>query len=138
MSNLNRIILIGKATTAPESGMGGGSGNVTAKTVLAVNRMPRPDGTFETDLIPVVASQRSAEYLLQNIQAGDVMLAEGRIQVRTEELSGGKRNWVTEVVADQITKLDASGVVRASNQAAAPMSSENNMEAHTVVDDIPF
>lgn len=138
MSNLNRIILIGKATTAPESGMGGGSGNVTAKTVLAVNRMPRPDGTFETDLIPVVASQRSAEYLLQNIQAGDVMLAEGRIQVRTEELTGGKRNWITEVVADQITKLDASGAVKPGSQSATQVSSENSMEAHSVVDDIPF
>jgi len=118
MSNLNRIILIGKATTAPESG----------KTVLAVNRMPKPDGTFETDLISIVASQRAAEYLQQNVRLGDVMLAEGRIQVRTEELSGGKRNWITEVVADQITKLDAT----------APMNSENNMEAHSVVDDIPF
>lgn len=123
MSNLNRIILIGKATTAPESG----------KTILAVNRMAKPDGSFETDMIPIVAGQRSAEYLQQNIQVGDVMLAEGRIQVRTEELSGGKRNWITEVVADQITKLDAQGSVSAKS-----ISSENSMEAHSVVDDIPF
>jgi single-strand DNA-binding protein len=101
--------------------------------------MPRPDGTFETDLIPVVAWQRAAEYLLQNVKAGDVMLAEGRIQVRTEELTGGKRNWITEVVADQVTKLDASGMVRSVGQAGASTpSSENNMEAHAVVDDIPF
>jgi len=139
MSNLNRIILIGKATTAPESSMSGGSGNVTAKTILAVNRMARPDGTFETDMIPVVAWQRAAEYLLQNVKAGDVMLAEGRIQVRTEELTGGKRNWITEVVADQVTKLDATGMVRSTGAAnTATPSGENNMEAHSVVDDIPF
>ena len=72
---------------------------------MAVDRPARQDGSFDVDQIPVVAFQRQAEYILQNAKLNDMFIVDGRIQVRTEDLASGVRNWVTEVVVDYVKKL---------------------------------
>lgn len=127
--NLNRIVLIGKALDKPASKTTG-EGTAMATVTLQVERYTKQDGTTETDQIPVVAWQNQAEYLIKNCNMNDLVLVEGRVQVRTTQESSGQTNWITEVVAGAVRKISGDGI------ASKPSMSQN--EAEPALDDVPF
>jgi single-strand DNA-binding protein len=56
----------------------------------------------QTDFIPVVAFQKLAEIVGNNLLKGSQILVEGRIQVRNYETQDGQKRYVTEVIAQNI------------------------------------
>jgi single-strand DNA-binding protein len=72
---------------------------------LAVNR---PQGG--ADFVDIIAWQRLAEVCGEYLKKGQLVLVEGRIQVRSFEDQTGQRRWVTEVVARNMQMLEKSPV----------------------------
>lgn len=94
---LNKVILIGRLTGAPELRRTQ-SGRPVASFTLAVNRDYNRE---ETDFIQVVAWNKTAEFVANWFQKGQLVAVVGRLQVRDwQDKEGGSRRSY-EVVAEE-------------------------------------
>lgn len=103
---LNRIILIGRLVKDPELRYTP-SGAAVANFTIAVDRpFTTRQGTKETDFIDIVAWQKLAETVANNLSKGRLVAVDGRLQVRSYETQDGQRRRVSEVVAENVRFLD--------------------------------
>lgn len=133
MANLNRIILIGRLTKDPEVRFTV-DGTAMAKFTLAVNRFSGQAGKDATDFIDIVAWRRLAEVCGELLKKGRLCLVEGRIQVRSFEVEGGRRRYATEVVVRNMQLLESKKAVTAET---APPAADDD-EIFEAADDLPF
>jgi single-strand DNA-binding protein len=130
VANLNRIILAGRLAADPEV-RSTPDGLTIAKLRLAVDR---PQGG--ADFFDVIAWREQAELCRNSLKKGEMVLVEGRIQIRAFEDQSGQRQWVTEVVARAVNTLGKPTV------AAAPVSSspfdDEGVEDSDLASDLPF
>lgn len=101
---LNRTILIGRLTKAPELKHTANGTPVTTYT-LAVDRFTKD----ETDFIPIVVWRSQAESCAKYLDKGKLCAVDGRLQIRTYEANDGKKRTVAEVVADNVRFLSPKG-----------------------------
>ncbi len=111
-----------------------------AKFRLAVER---PMGG--TDFFDIVAWRRAAEFCRDFLRKGKLVLAEGRIQIRSFEDQTGQRRWVTEVVARNVQILDKSPVsggqpvdIRQGDGESGPEPDEDFVDDADLASDLPF
>ena len=100
---LNKTILMGRLTHAPELRRTGNGTAVTSFSV-AVERDYRDSatGTRATDFIDVVAWRQTGEFVSKYFSKGQMIVVEGRLQVREWQDNDGNRRRSIEVVADQV------------------------------------
>ena len=101
---LNRIVLIGRLTKAPELKHTANGTAVTTFT-LAVDRFTKD----ETDFIPIVVWRSQAESCAKYLDKGKLCAVDGRLQIRTYEANDGKKRTIAEVVADNVRFLSPKG-----------------------------
>ena len=70
---------------------------------LAVQRYGQKD---TADFIPIVAWDKLAEIVGNNLNKGSKILIEGHMQIRSYENSDGQKRRVTEVIAQNIEFLE--------------------------------
>lgn len=99
---LNRVILMGRLTAAPE--LKTTPGNVSVCPFrLAVERSYTPKGQEkQTDFISVVTWRSTAEFVSKYFDKGQLIALEGSLQTREYTDNAGNRRTVTEVIADQV------------------------------------
>ncbi|WP_152080832.1 single-stranded DNA-binding protein [Sporolactobacillus terrae] len=115
---INRVVLVGRLTKAPELRYTPNGVAVTSFT-LAVNRpFKKQDGEQEADFIPIVVWRKAAENAANFLNKGSLAGIDGRIQTRNYENNEGKRVYVTEVIADSVQFLEPKGT-HSSNQSAS-------------------
>ncbi len=103
---MNKVFLIGRLTRDPEIRYTG-ENNAVANFSIAVNRnYTNQAGEREADFINIIAWRKQAENIAKYLGKGSQVAIDGRIQTRTYE-KDGKKNYVTEVVADSVEFLDA-------------------------------
>ena len=95
---MNKVILVGRLAQDPEVRYTQ-SGKAVASFNLAVNRYGQKDSA---DFIPIVAWEKLAEVIGNNLKKGSQVLVEGRMQVRSYETQDGQKRYVTEVIAQNI------------------------------------
>ncbi len=140
---MNTIILIGRLTADPELRYTQNAVAVTSFT-LAVDRDAKRDGEKETDFIPIVAWQKTAELVAQYLAKGKQCAVEGRLQTRSYENREGQKVRVTEVLANRVQFLSPSANnAKPPNQAAKPSkkASDPFMDEPAIDisdDDLPF
>lgn len=100
---MNKVTLLGRLTGDPEIRYTN-SGKAVASFTLAVNRYSGNNDAV--DFIPVVAWEKLAEIIGNNLAKGRRALIAGRIQIRSYEVEGQKRR-VTEVVASSLYFVDS-------------------------------
>jgi len=104
---MNKSILIGRLTRDPDLKYIP-SGEAVANFTLAVDRpFANKAGEKEADFIPIVVWKKQAENCAKYLTKGSQAAVEGRIQVRSWE-KDGKRQYMTEVVADRVEFLSKS------------------------------
>lgn len=134
MANLNRIILVGRLASEPE-GRATLDGLPMTKFKLAVSQQPAAssEASFQagTDFFDIIAWRRAAEISSGYLKKGQLVLVEGRIQIRSFEDQTGQRRWVTEVVARDVRALDKNSV------SPAPVS-EEAVDDIDLASDLPF
>lgn len=98
---MNKVLLLGRLAKEPELRYTQ-SGTAVVNFTLAVNRrFANQNGEREADFIDCVAWQKAAEFVANYFHKGQMMALEGRLQVSSYE-KDGKRQWKTDVVAEQI------------------------------------
>lgn len=108
--SLNQVTLMGNLTRDPELRQTPTGQNVTSFS-LALNRSYKDaSGEWQeaTDYIDIVCWGPLAERVAQYLSKGRRCLVQGRLQSRSWEQDGAKRNKV-EVLANDVTFLDSRG-----------------------------
>lgn len=94
---MNKAILMGRLTSDPEMRQTQ-SGVSCARFTIAINRRFQKD---ETDFINCVAWRQTADFICKYFAKGNMIAVVGSIQTRSWEGQDGKKNYATEVVADE-------------------------------------
>ncbi len=103
---MNKVIIIGRLTQDPEVRYTQ-SGKAVASFTVAVNRPKRHDQQkADADFIPIVAWEKLAETIGNNLAKGQRCLIEGRLQIRSYEANDGQKRRVAEVIAQNMEFLE--------------------------------
>ena len=144
---LNKVILIGRLTKDPELKYTPSNVAVTSFTLAVDRKFARQGEERGTDFINIVAWRSTAEFVAKYFTKGRPMAVCGSIQTRTWDDNEGKRHYVTEVVADEISFVESkkaagmdSGFVPQESTSSAPQQSQGNPDFEVTPDDIelPF
>ncbi len=122
--SLNQVTLMGNLTRDPELRQTPNGQNVTSFS-LALNRSYKDSsGEWQeaTDYIDIVCWGPLAERVAQYLSKGRRCLVQGRVQSRSWEQDGQKRNKV-EVLANDVTFLDSRGGESDGNTGSSDNSS---------------
>lgn len=125
--SFNQVILMGNLTRDPEVRQTP-NGQSVCSFSLALNRSYKgSDGNWQeaTDYIDIVAWGPLGERVAQYVTKGRPVLVNGRIQSRSWEQDGQKRNKV-EVVAQDVTFLGGRGEGGDAPAPSAPSSSSSD------------
>ena len=131
---LNSVTLMGRLVADPELRYTPSS-IPTASFRLAVDRdfKDRETGERKADFINVVAWRSTAEFVARNFSKGRMAVVDGRLQIRDYTAKDGSRQFIAEVVANNVYFAD-------SKREAAPEGTGDGF--HEVEDeddgDLPF
>lgn len=118
---MNKAMLIGRLVKDPELKMTETSKREVCQFTIAVNRpYTNEDGERQADFINCVVWDKLAENLSKYQKKGNQIAVEGRIQTRNYEDKDGKRVYVTEIIATNITFLDSKGTSDSVNNLEEP------------------
>lgn len=109
--NLNKVFLLGNLTRDPEL-KHTGQGTSVCNFSIAVNRSFKgSDGDFkkETSYFNIVVWGKTGENCAKYLTKGKSVLVEGRLSTRSYEANDGTKKYITEIVADNVQFLSASG-----------------------------
>ena len=141
---MNKAILIGRLTKDPELRTTPTGRNVCQFSVAVSRNFTNANGEREADFINCVVWDKQAENLVKYQKKGNQIAVEGRIQTRNYDDNDGKKVYVTEILASNISFLDSKGTGATGNTSfnnlpEPPMvdTSSNNMETVSVEKD-PF
>ena len=141
---MNKAILIGRLTKDPELRTTPTGRNVCQFSVAVSRNFTNANGEREADFINCVVWDKQAENLVKYQKKGNQIAVEGRIQTRNYDDKDGKKVYVTEIHASNISFLDSKGTGATGNTSfnnlpEPPMvdTSSNNMETVSVEKD-PF
>ena len=155
MSSLNNVQIIGNLTRDPEIRQTP-NGQTVATLGVATNRRWTNKQTNErqeeVEFHNVVAWGRLAEICQQYLKKGAKVYFQGRLKTRTWEDPDGKKNYRTEIIAENMLMLDSrggsgdAGYTPAPAQNAAPAPAAENPapaapapeEEEIKIDDLPF
>ncbi len=97
---MNKVTLMGRFTRDPEMRQTA-QGTPVVSFTLAVDRRMAREGQQQADFISCVAWNKLAEFICRYFQKGSMIAICGRLQTRTYDDKDGKRQYITEVVADE-------------------------------------
>ncbi|MCH8955371.1 single-stranded DNA-binding protein [candidate division KSB1 bacterium] len=141
--SVNKVILIGNLGSDPELKYTPSGAAVTNFNVATNEVWNDKDGNKQerTEWHRVVLWRKLAEIAGEYLKKGSKIYLEGRLQTRSWEDKDGVKRYTTEVVADNMTMLDAKseGGGSGSDVSSAPPASEAPPAADSgAEDDLPF
>lgn len=98
---VNKAILMGRLTKDIEMRTTT-SGVSVARFTLAIDRKYQNGQEKQTDFINIVCFNRTAEFAKKHFGKGNMMCVVGSIQTRSWDGQDGKKNYATEVIADEV------------------------------------
>ena len=139
---MNKAILIGRLTRDPELRTTPTGRNV-CQFSIAVNRTyTNASGERDADFINCVVWDKQAENLAKYQKKGNQIAVDGRIQTRNYDDNNGRKVYVTEILVNNISFLDAKGAVNTGNSfnnLPEPPMQEEPVSVETVsVEKDPF
>lgn len=96
---LNKVILMGRLTKYPELRHTGTGTPVATFTVAIDNGYGE---NKKTDFINCVAWNKTAEFVKNWFGKGRMIVAVGRLSTRSWESTDGRKNYATEVIANEV------------------------------------
>lgn len=126
---MNNVTLVGRLVRDPELRTVS-TGNTTCNFSIAISRQfTNANGERETDFINCVIWGKQAENLCKYCTKGSLIGVTGRIQTRNYDGQDGKKVYVTEVAASNITFLGSKNA--SSSFEEMPNNSVNPSEVET-------
>ena len=115
---INRVVLVGRLTRDPELRRTNTGAAVTSFT-LALNRNYNSADGQQTDYIPCVVWNKSAENVDKYCAKGSLVGIEGRLRSRSYDNAQGQKVYVVEVVCDSVQFLETKQSRERQQQPAA-------------------
>lgn len=125
MSGVNKVIIIGRLGTDPETKTVGTGSAVTRMSVATSESWVDRDGQKQerTEWHRVVVWGKLAEICGKYLSKGRQVFVEGRLQTRSWEDNQGQKKYTTEVVATNVQFL---GAQNSANDSYGASQSNNN------------
>lgn len=149
MYSLNKAQVIGNLTRDPEVRQIP-SGQMVCTVGVATNRVwnnPQGEKQEQTEFHNIVCWGRLAEIAGQYLKKGTKVYFEGRLQTRSWDDESGKKNYRTEIVAENMIILSPKGEVSGQSFGGG-ISDQNNYQDNSPtpvqddekisVEDLPF
>lgn len=105
---------------------------------LAVDKWNKQENKREADFINVVIWGKQAENTASYMSKGSQMAISGRIQTRSYEDKEGKKRYITEVVAQEVSFLSKGKDNNSSTQNFGEPSFDEDIMSVDDMSDIPF
>ena len=132
---MNKIVLMGRLTRDPEVRYTQTSNAMVTSFTLAVNRRFVTQGQErQVDFLPIVAWNKTAEFVAKYFKKGQQVAVIGRVETRTYDDKDGKKVYVTEVIAEEAYFADSK---REEGQATT-FTGENTTSVAPDDTDLPF
>ena len=132
--NLNKVILGGRLTAAPELRSTPNNTRLATFTI-AVSRKGKD---APTDFINCIAWRETAETIVQYFGKGSSICVVGKLQVRKWTDTNGQTRYATEVIVDEFYFVDSKSEASAPPANVLPAAPvQQTMEAVSD-DDLPF
>ena len=124
--NINKVVIGGKLTADPELKTTS-SGVLVTSFSVAVNRRYKRGEEQETDFFKITAWKETADFICKYFRKGSSICIFGQLRNRNWTDQNGVKHYVTEIVADEASFVDAksespAAVREASNQPYIPES----------------
>ena len=135
---MNKIILLGRLTKAPEIRFSQTNNIKVASFSLAVNRKYVKEGEErQADFFNIVGYSKLADFIEKYLKQGIQICVLGRLQTRNYEDKNGIRRYVTEVIAEEIDFADNTDSTQETvSEDLKEDSSSNDFISNG--DDLPF
>ena len=105
---MNKVILMGRLTRDPEVRYTQTSNAMVTSFTLAVNRRFVAQGQErQADFLPIVAWNKTAEFVAKYFKKGQQVAVIGRVETRTYDDAQGQRRYITEVIAEEAYFADS-------------------------------
>lgn len=146
MSNLNKVMLIGRLTRDPEMRYTP-SGQPVTSLRMATNRYSsgtegerREFTDYHSVVCWNIGKRQLAEQVAQYTKKGSLVYVEGRLQTRSWDGQDGQKRYTTEVVANDVQFLESRGATAGRTaDDSPPLPEEPGGGVRDVdPDDIPF
>ena len=135
---LNKIVIMGRLTSAPEL-RATTSGKSVVSFCVAVDRdFKGQNGEKETDFINCVAWQSTAEFISKYFNKGSMAVISGRLQTRKYETQDGKKGTATEVIVENIYFGESKKETTSNDSEQAPPSDFTLSTPAFADSDLPF
>lgn len=102
---INQVIIVGRLARDPEIRNTQNGVKVAAFTI-AVDRYMGERKEAETDFIPVVAWNSTAEFIEKYFFKGKKIIVQGNLRQRSWEDNDGKKHYIVEVWAEKVDFAD--------------------------------
>lgn len=143
---MNKVILLGRLTKAPEIRYSQTTNTKIALFTLAVNRRFAKQGEErETDFINIVAYSKLADFSEKYLSQGTQVNVVGRLQNRSYEDKNGTKKYISEIIAEEIYFADSK---KKANESILWQNNSNNTQVTDTTgnidglfdsaDDLPF
>ena len=133
---MNKVILMGRLTKDPEVRYTQTSNIMVTSFTLAVNRRFVAQGQErQADFLPIVAWNKTAEFVAKYFKKGQQVAVIGRVETRTYDDKDGKKVYVTEVIAEEAYFADSK---REEGQATTFTGDNTTSFETSADDDLPF
>lgn len=128
MSGVNKVIIIGRLGTDPETKTVSTGSSVTRMSVATSETWVDRDGQKQerTEWHRVVVWGKLAEICAKYLSKGRQVFVEGRLQTRSWEDNQGQKKYTTEIVATNVQFLGAQGSTSDSYSSSNNASGGNN------------
>lgn len=144
--DLNKVMIIGRLTRDPEIRTTPNGANVAAFSVATGFSWTDQQGQKkeQTEFHNVVAWRKLADIIGQYLKKGSQVYIEGRLQTRNWEGQDGKKNYRTEIVADNLIMLGRPGSSSAPAatspivEESAPAPTQSTPSIQIEDSDMPF
>jgi single-strand DNA-binding protein len=130
---MNKAILMGRLTKDPEIKYTKDNLEICNFSIAVNRKFAKKDDEVTADFINIVAFGKTASFCFQYFQKGKQVSIVGRIQVSSWENVDGKRQYKTEIVAEEVFFADSK-----SQDSPSPNPKPKNNPSDLADDEFPF
>lgn len=141
---LNKVLLTGRLTAAPELKTTASGINVTTFSLAVQRNYKNGAGEYDTDFINCVAWRNQADFITRFFDKGQLITVVGALTSRNYEDKNGNKRTAFEVVVDEAlfaeSKRDSQGSRMSAPEFSAPATTGGNDIAFDEFsdDELPF
>lgn len=134
---VNNVVLVGRITKDPEVRQISGNNSAVCNFTIAANRnFKNQQGEYDADFINCVVFNQVATLMERYVKKGQLLAVQGRIQTRNYEGNDGKRVYVTEVVANNVSFLESRREASSNENSSFDNYNEPEQNSTFEVNDI--